>query len=296
MQAFLTELFTRIRVPEADAAALLAAYQRTVESGDAPRFSSLARRFYEERLTLNRALAEWAPIGERLGISIHTLTFLQIAHTVRELIPLWCRDYPEAILWDTLQDLGYKEKICRAVQGVAGTFHPDWYEDMLRRGIFALGRLQFQPRLSPLDYEGERLTLKKGDPVLFVHIPEAGPLRPEDCLDSYRRAFAFFPKIRVGGVLPLLCDSWLLYPGNADFLPPTSNIEAFRRSFTPLMAEEDPKNEDLWRIFDCFWQGDAAALPEGTRLQRDLKAYLLAGHNMGIGWGLIAFDGERSLE
>lgn len=125
--------------------------------------------------------------------------------------------------------------------------------------------------------------LSPGDPVINIHIPECGPLNPEACRDSMRRAREFFAKY-----LPeypwkaFFCDSWLLDPQLQKILPPESNILAFQRGayLIPFPGEADT-------IFRCFGVKAArdgiGTVPLRTSLQHTLVKFLKDGGRFHYG-------------
>ena len=74
------------------------------------------------------------------------------------------------------------------------------------------------------------LRLKKGDPVLGVHIPSKGALTKEACEESYARACEVFrncyPEFEFKA---FHCRSWMLDPKLRECLPENSNILAFQK-------------------------------------------------------------------
>ena len=60
---------------------------------------------------------------------------------------------------------------------------------------------------------GERM-VKKGDPIISIHIPQGEKLTLESVRESIIQGMAFW-----GKEMPYLCHSWLLYPGLKDILP-----------------------------------------------------------------------------
>jgi hypothetical protein len=164
--------------------------------------------------------------------------------------------------------------------------------------IYALGRLQFNPyhlRTGPAGplfwYEapdpraGEE-GLRPGDPALGMHIPEAGPLTPEECDASVRAARAFyaahFPEHRFRVIT---CTSWLLDDQLAEYLPATSNIMRFQRMFTLVPGAWDTNDDIVQFVF----HRPASALDEvrpRTTLERAIVAHIRARRiwRLRTGW------------
>lgn len=143
------------------------------------------------------------------------------------------------------------------------------------------GRVQKHPsELLKTEWD---MVLSQGDPVINIHIPECGPLNPETCHDSMRRACKFFAEY-----LPdyrwkaFFCDSWLLDPQLQKILPKESNILAFQRDsyLLPFPGEADT-------IFRCFGVKAArdgiATVPLRTSLQHALVKFLKDGGRFHYG-------------
>lgn len=195
----------------------------------------------------------------------------------------------ESLFWDTMCDLKYKLMECKEVYHVWGTFVPGWFQRFYLCERFALGRLQYETVAFP--HDTYRDVLKEGDVVYNCHIPSSGALTPEAVMDSLRCAHAFYKP--VSGILPVVCYSWLLYPPYREVFPAGSNMAAFAQMFDVVESKISPDKDDFWRIFHCKpttkWQN----LPNDTSLRRNFITYLQQGNPMGVGLGVLLFDGEK---
>lgn len=198
------------------------------------------------------------------------------------------RGLPKELCRASLEDLRWKLFECHEVRGIWGSFVSQWFSGFFNLTRFTLGRLQFELRPFPEGYEQAGRVRPQGvQQVINLHIPSSGPLLPEDCAASYRRAQAFFAASFPGGETPFICHSWLLFPEHRRFLPAHSRILQFMEDFDIYDSRPDPQGQDLWRIFgqqDC---SDVESLPERTSLQRAYKQWLLAGNPPGSGSGLF---------
>ena len=198
------------------------------------------------------------------------------------------RGLPKETCRASLEDLRWKLFECHQVRGIWGSFVSLWFSGFFNLTRFTLGRLQFELRPFPENYAGAGRVPPVGvQQAVNLHIPSSGPLLPEDCAASYRRAQAFFAGAFPGGETPFVCYSWLLFPEHRQFLPAHSRILQFMDTFDIFDSQPDPQGHDLWRIFgreDC---SDTASLPEETSLQRAYKQWLLSGHTPGSGSGLF---------
>lgn len=76
------------------------------------------------------------------------------------------------------------------------------------------------------------LYLQNGDTILDLHIPRAANLNEEDCRESFRQAYEFFPKYFPDRPFKgVYCHTWMFTPQLQAMLPPHSNIVRFQREF-----------------------------------------------------------------
>jgi hypothetical protein len=94
----------------------------------------------------------------------------------------------------------------------------DWLAKVVTCGVFVLGRLQFEPAADERAWN--------------THIPEAGPLDPAACDESFAVAEKFFRARGDDSTRAFVCHSWLLDDQLAEYLPAESNILRFARRFT----------------------------------------------------------------
>ena len=205
---------------------------------------------------------------------------------------------PEAMFYNAMEDIRCKTAECLAVKGIFGTFVAHWYPGFFAMTRFAFGRLQFDVTShSKEDRVICSHTVTQGDLVLQCHIPSSGPLPHEACLDSYRRAYAFFRDKLKDELLVIRCGSWMLMPDYQPMLRECApNIYRFARDFCLFKRNETDTFRDGWRIFHKDVEGrDIAGLPDDTRLRRAFLRYIASGNAFGTGDGYLLFDGERIL-
>jgi len=231
------------------------------------------------------------------GICTHTADLMFILSCTGPLWELYQKTgISETIYWDSMADILCKVRECEKVHGCFGTFVVEWFDGFFRMTRFALGRLQYDV----LTHTGDSLQLgshqiREGDFLLNCHIPSRGPLHREDCLQSYKLAYAFFRDRLKGGILPIHCSSWLLYPPYRAVFGEGSNILEFVKDFQLYQVRESDRFADAWRVFSMDYTGDADALPTDTRLQRSFVSYIRSGGTFGGGRGVILFDGQTVL-
>ena len=235
-------------------------------------------------------------ISELLEIHVMVVNMVFLLFCVPDMKALYQKKgLDEAIFWDTVQDLRYQILETKQVYGVWGE-HALWWEvDFFRCKRFALGRLQYE-------WDGYYCTTpymnyQKGDSMLCCHIPSSGKLLREDVLLSLKKAYDFYGcKDWADGLMPVQCESWMLYDKHLPLFPEGSNLRAFYLMFHNVENKESKSNVDFWRIFGTPFSPEALELAsEATALQRNFKHFLQAGNKMGFGKSVLVFDGERIL-
>ena len=168
---------------------------------------------------------------------------------------------------DTFYDITIWYNQCVKKKGVPGLVEERWLSLALRMKIFSLGRLQFEP--------------DEDRHVLHVHIPEGEPLDDAACGESFAIAEEFFgPEYTIFD-----CESWLLSPKLQKLLKPDSNILKFQNRFQ-IEKIIYPFRQAEERVFGRVRE-DKEQYPESTSLQRAVKAMVLTGEDVGIGYGVI---------
>ncbi len=143
----------------------------------------------------------------------------------------------------------------------------------------SLGRLDYMPQV-----------IVPGKIKLNVHIPEDGPLCHEEVMKSYKMAYEHFG---CEGMQIFACESWLLYPGNYEFLPENSNIRHFMNDYHIIEQKKTKDSGDLWRIFGVQESYSPEKLPRDTTLRKLLADYLIENDGeYGEGLGVFLYDGE----
>ena len=222
--------------------------------------------------------------------------------TVHQLFLIYCAEetkaryekagYSENLYWDAMKDLKYKMEETQQVYGVWGVYCGPWLASFILLKCFCLGRLQFEILPSEFHYELAGHTLKPHESVVNVHIPSFGRLAHEDVLDAYSRAAKFFGLLFPDGAVWFHCETWMLYP-QVNALLPAGNMKRFSEDFDIVHASIDPNQDDRYRVFMLPPDVPITEYPEKNALQKNLKAWLLEGNTMGVGFGLFLWkDGE----
>ena len=284
----------RIPLPEDQALFFANAYAALEKTGGAAVLNAAVRDYLGD--TAKKApdvTAGLTSIADEAGVHILTLNALFVMIGFMELRDGYVQKYGEEVYRDTVNDIANKIRECIDVEGVIGVTAISWYHLFLREVIFALGRLQFHIVSFPRDvYEKNGNVVRKNDPIIKLHIPSSGKLTEESCFDAYRRAYRFFKHHFQSDVIPFMCTSWMLYDKNLAFFPEGGNLLRFMSDYDIVENTESPENPDLWRIFGKKYT-DFTQLPRDNRLRAAMADFLLAGNNMGHGFGIFFHDGEK---
>lgn len=200
------------------------------------------------------------------------------------------RAIPHEILRDTLTDIPLWMQFHKRQTGRYGLTELDWLVRHLEGRLFRIGRLQF----GVLPYPGpSELGMRRGEPVIDVHIPEGEPLDDEACVESYRSAGAFFekhfPEVRPRA---FYCSSWLLSPELGEVLPSTSNIRKFFGRYD-LTSERENDSQLRERVFGST-EVDLSRAPKDTTLRRVVLEAMAEGIVFHCGSGIIRLSSMRS--
>ncbi len=201
---------------------------------------------------------------------------------------------PEEMLFTSLSDLPEKVKECKQVYGVCGVFS-QWFFLFFDLKVFSIGRLYYEVTGFEADtYALGNQVLRRGDPVLSLHINANGKLTPQACMDSLRLAHTFFLN-HFPGPLPVVCHSWLLYPPYcARVFPEGSNLQRFAQMFRILYSDQISQTfSDCWRVFGHMHQGSTENFPADNRLRRAFLSYMEQGGDHGSGYGIFFYDSQH---
>lgn len=250
-------------------------------------FLALVRDFTES-LPDDLSAVETALSGLAADTAIHpyTMNLLFLLECALPLREAYARSgYTDQLFLDTMRDLKWKTAECRDVYGVAGNFVMFWYPGFYQLKRFALGRLQYELYSFPC-HSGiiSGVTIRKGSPVINLHIPSCGLFTKELWEDSIHRAMDFFSDAFPDGIFPFFIESWIVDPDLVRLLP-EGNLKDFSELFTLLDVRKFPDFPDGWRIFGKDWKLDPKDLPRNTRLQKNVADFLARGGKIGEGFG-----------
>lgn len=192
----------------------------------------------------------------------------------------------ESTLKDTMSDIGIW---CRNNDNKGLKNHP-WIQNHLKAELFKIGRLQFQLYIcdnATFDYS--LLPFDRGEKTVYIHIPQGEKLIFADCVNSVKEAKTFFAKHFPDYKFEyFICESWLLYEENWQFMKSSSNILQFQSLFDIVISKPDDR-QAIERIF-----GKRKLIKkhysENSSLQKSAKKFMLSGGKMGEGVGIIPID------
>ena len=198
------------------------------------------------------------------------------------------RGLPEEIFRDSMADLRCKLFECYRLYGIWGSFVAVWFSRFFNFTLYGIGRLEFAPYSCDFDFtltkNGRSYCIKKGDPVIDVHIPSRGRLPHEEVLDSYKRALEFFKNTLKIDATAFVCESWMLFPEHKSIIPEAKNLLDFMNDYS--IVHDGKSRDDLWRIFYCFVGEDYDIIPQNTYLQRQYVEFMKNGGEVGWGQGI----------
>ena len=140
------------------------------------------------------------------------------------------RGIPDRILLDTLKDIPIWTVTWSCVKGSLYLGELSWLSNHLGMKLFRIGRLQFC--MNGAEHDIPKYSIKKGDNVIEVHIPEGDKLTPEECKRSMDMAREFFSRYYPEYEYTVFtCHSWLLDDTLKKHLNSDSNIVLFGDMF-----------------------------------------------------------------
>ncbi len=293
-QVFLVNLMKKIEFPEEAEGVFLELYQRIVkDSAFTERMKELVHLFMEKEY--GKAFEDTDRLAEDMGIHEYTMSMLLLLLCTEPLYGHYQgKGLPEQLFLDTMKDLTYKLNECKQVYDIWGNFVRSWYPGFYEMTRFALGRMQYEYEEFKLEeFKKGGITVRKGDRVINMHIPSCGAFTWDIRLDSYRKAYEFYKGDFNGKPIPMVCDSWLLYPGHREFLPERLNIRGFMNDFSYIEGFTRESFEDAWRVFGSDFKKAPEDLSRETSLQRAYAEHLEKGGKTGTGYGIFLFDGEK---
>lgn len=255
------------------------------------KFTDIVKCYNEDACDFPKIIDDTKVLADNKKIDVYIANMLLLLCMAPKLYDKYKQNgIDEKIFYETMRDLKYKLEECRLVHGKIGTFVPAWYKGFFEMKIFALGRLQFELNHTWFDCTVDGVHIPKGTKVLSVHIPRTGTKLDHSLVsDSYKQAKEFF-KDEFDDNVVFICNSWLLYPWHREVLKDGSNLARFYDDFTIVSSGEYQNYSEVWRLFDCLYDGNPDNLPNDTTLRRAYIERIKSGKPIGHGTGVIVFD------
>ncbi len=209
--------------------------------------------------------------------------YLYIALAEKSLEYFTSLGFDEDVFFDTFEGISRSCDAYRKENGKDGIYDYFWLSGHLRANVIRLGVFEYQNGIFGFDETPSLMgrKIKKNDTAVFLHVPFGTDFSLSSRLSSYKKAFEVF------GNKILVCDSWLLYPANAEGLDNDSNIRSFAEDFHVFHVDHDRCYEDLYRIFGKNLDfSDIEKLPSDTSLQRLYIERLKSGQPSGSAAGI----------
>lgn len=290
MKSYIKEFCLFYSYPQEAAKALLSAYEQVENDTILNSVFNTTINNYSNQMDIdyNKVLEDIKSRCEELFIShypYHLIIFICLSKYLKDRYIK--AGLSEKMYIDAMADLKYKLIECHDVHGIWGSSVGSWFVWFFTLNRYALGRLQFEIIEFGDEYSSHGVNLTKVSKVVNCHIPSSGPLHHEDCLDSYRQAEVFFKKHFDGGIVLIVCNSWLLFPRHSEFLKPTSNILKFACDYEIINDRVDDKYRNMWRIFNMEFDGDFEKFPRDNSLRLSYYNFLKAGNLPGGARGIL---------
>lgn len=292
MRSYIKQFMVDFEYPTEAAECLLSAYDHFQEKAKVEFDALISTYESDSNCDYDALIKQVDALSLPCGVHTYTaqlLLFICFSRKAKELY--LAKGIDEQIWHDSMLDLKWKLFECKEVYDIWGSFVANWFPRFFIPDRFALGRLQFE--IIPYEwtpYEKNGVSIQKGDKVINVHIPRTGTgIRREVLDDAYARAAEFFKDEFKDKPVVFVCNTWLLYPGNKEFIPEKSNLRAFMENYDIVKFRDDPKRGWLWRLFDTMEQ-NPDRLPADTSLRRAYINRIKAGGLTGSGSGVYIYQ------
>lgn len=289
----MTDLMATIQLPEEGIRQLLDAREQLEKEGHWDVIVQTAEQVMTadgELSVLTKTLAETEGREETFGVNRYLLDALMLFCCWEEVkVRYEKQGLPMDVFDKSLEDMKWKMLECYEIHGVYGNFVGHWYDGFFNLTRFGMGRLQFElrPFEGKEDCEVDGVQIHPGDTVINMHIPSAGPMKPELLDDAFARAEVFFKEHFPKDYTVFGVESWLIDPDLVRILP-EGNMKAYADRFHLVAAEKSETIfPDGWRVFGAEWKKKPEELPRKTGLQRAIADYLQQGGKLGSGYGIF---------
>ena len=286
------QLCKTLKFPTECLSALEKAYQSVKENPKADELFSAAQQnlLQPNVVAFKEATAE---ITETIEIHPYTLNLLLCISCIEPIRKAYSAAGLEKKFDGELERLRTNLYKCKADFNVWGVKNGFWQWMFHELNCITLGRLEYEPfhHFSNIPY-GE---IKKGDPVILIHIPGGTPLEMDEVEESLGRAYDYFKERFDGESVPFITHSWLIYPPFLDgVFKEGGNVQKFARLFD-IIDQNTADFQNFSNVFGCDYPGeDLSSVPQETSLQRSMLEYINRGNVMGEGYGIF-FYGKNGI-
>ena len=251
--------------------------------------------YMSDKLTIQQVMEMLDPLKTE-EISVYTVHLIFVLRASEYLYAKYKENnFSTELFIDTMKDIKYKTNECIKFEGIVGTTVLWWFDGFFKLERFGFGRLQYDVRISEEDIKLSQYTIKKGDFFIQTHIPSGSPLKHELCIESYQMAYEFFKNRISNNILPIKCESWLLFPPYIDqgVFEKGTNIYNFATDYERVGLVEKETLLPAHSVFNMDYNGNAEELPQNTGLQKRFVTYIKNGGTFGRGIGVLLFDGQN---
>ena len=172
------------------------------------------------------------------------------------------------IFFDSMKRISEEANLYFKENGDYGLYDYHFLANHIRGSIIRLGAFEYQYGI----FNNEK--------ACFLHVPDNADMTLESRTSSYKLARKYF------GNLPIVADSWLLYPEHKKMLSEDSNIANFMNDFDIISTSETTDYSETFHVFGRLSDYSYENLPKETSLQRAyaerVKNNLPVGSAIGI--------------
>ena len=174
----------------------------------------------------------------------------------------------DSIFFNSMKRISEEAQLYYSENGDYGLYDYHFLANHIRGSIIRLGAFEYQYGI----FNNEK--------ACFLHVPDNADMTLESRTSSYKLARKYF------GNLPIVADSWLLYPEHKKMLSEDSNIANFMNDFDIISTNETTDYSETFHVFGRLCDYSYENLPKETSLQRAyaerVKNNLPVGSAIGI--------------
>ena len=289
------EICMGLEFPEESIDTFEAAFVAATENSDLKaRFERAKNCFlYPNEIVFGEVTSE---LAKATGVNIYTLFAVLCAASFEELSEMYEKAGKRDMLDTFVENLKPQLIRCKEEHGVWGIedgfwqwmFHELWCE--------RLGRLEFEPfhHFCEQPYRG----IKKGDPVILIHIPRGNFLDIGEVMESIAMGYERYKDRFKDEIVPFMTHSWLLYPPFLrEVFKEGGNLQKFAELFD-IISQNEAGYQNFPNVFGCRYpkDGDFSAVPQNTSMQRSMLEFIKRGNLMGEGYGIFLYGRDGILK